>query len=83
MVVPKNDKLTVPCSCGCLMVTFDRFDDELWVEMYTHVGAHAGWLWKLKTVWAILRGRDHYLDALMLTPADVKKVADFLAEPTA
>jgi len=74
----------VRCSCGCTVLALDAISwegaspDEVYVDLYTHYGpmslSH-----RASTAWRVLRGKDHYLDALALGRAEVEQLQEALA----
>ena len=74
-------RVDLPCDCGCTVLSFEVFDPEvIYIDIYTHVSTKAKFSYKLKTAWALLRGKDHYLEGLVIGPGSAEKLKTFLNE---
>jgi hypothetical protein len=75
-----DNTITLRCACMDEHLDIDlylEFEDEpaAYLTISTAWNREKRW----RTIWDILRGREHYFNAVILTPADVTKMADFLA----
>jgi hypothetical protein len=68
--------------CTILAVDFDRWgeDENTWTwDFYTNSGYDTSWRHRLRIIWNLLRGRDHYyFHGTVHTVEDMARLARFL-----
>lgn len=92
--IKTETKLLLPCGCShnCVILAIDRYnlsnseygpewredEPEWWFEFYSRVHEKASFGYRLKKAWAVLMGKDYYLDSLILSDQEIQKLRDFI-----
>lgn len=75
----ENKELMIPCNCGCSILKFETFDDELFISHYestfyshqrpirTAISDY------FKRLWKAIVGKDFWFFDIVLNPDEVKK----------
>jgi hypothetical protein len=77
-------KVTIPCSCGCSVVTVVEFDEigdnprEFFADFYTMALPPFGS--RLKTAWKVFRRREHWIHDVHLDEEGLRELRDYLNE---
>lgn len=77
-------KVTIPCSCGCSVVTVIEFDEigdlkrEFFADFYTMARPPFGS--RLSTAWKVFRRKDHWIHDVNLDEDGLRELRDFLNE---
>lgn len=81
----KSIKLDCECigRCSVLCVDFDKYgtDERTWSwDFYTNSGYVTGWRHRLRIIWNLLRGQEHYFHGTVHTAEDMLRLRAFLDE---
>ena len=84
MPVDTPERIALPCHCAgtCTIVVFEEIDldqPEVWVEHY-RAWPRLGWRDRLKVAAAVLRGREHAVDGVVLHDEELGRLRDWLDE---
>lgn len=77
-------KVTIPCSCGCSVVSIIEFEEwkddprSFYAEFYTMVRPR--FRDRFKTAWAVFRGREHWLHDVCMQAEGLEELRDYLNE---
>ena len=87
MASDTETRLFLPCGCAgsCTILAVDRFsfggegDPEDWYfELYTRAHTRSGLRYRLGLALKVLLNRDHYLDSLIFSDAEIQPLRDFI-----
>ena len=73
--------LILRCQCGVETLDIDMSiepEDEGYLTFATWWDQHRAWSERLRVCWAILRGKSHYFDAIILNRTDLERVQAYL-----
>lgn len=69
------------CDCGVETVNIDLtvdLDEEGYVSFSTWWNQNRPWRERFRVIWAIVRGKSHYFDEVILDAEDVVRLKDYL-----
>lgn len=77
----EGPRLRCHCRCSILNIDFDSYGDEhTWSwDFYTNASQpDASWPHRLRIIWNLLRGKDHYFHGTVHTVKDMRLLLAFL-----
>lgn len=81
----ENKGLRLECECvgrcTILCIDFDRYgeDEASWVwDFYTNAGYQGSWRQRLRIIWSLLRGEDHYFHGSQHTADDMRRLRRYI-----